>query len=293
MISVTVGICAYNEAVNITKALNSVYKQDFTGLKLDRIIVVSSGSTDDTDRIIESMIPEHPRLQLAVQEKRLGKNSAVNRILDSGKSDVIVLMNADNILNGNRVVYDLVSPFTDSKVGMTGGHPVPTNDVGTFTGFASHMVWCMHHHVAEMTEKRGELVAFRDIGTRLNPRTQGDEDRLAMALIKAGYKTVYVPEAKVFNRGPDTVADYIKQRTRTNIGELYIKKDTGYKSPTWDVHILYTATIGTIKNMGFHPLKIMFAVSLEILCRVSASVHIRLRKKDICVWDRVCSTKKI
>ena len=91
---------------------------------MDSVIVVSSGSTDRTDSIVESMIPEFPCICLIRQEKREGKNSAINLILREKGTEIVVLLNADNILGSPDSLNRLIEPFSDPKVGVVGGHPV-------------------------------------------------------------------------------------------------------------------------------------------------------------------------
>lgn len=68
-IEITVGICAYNEEDNIERSIRSVYEQDTDGIMINQVIVVSSGSTDRTDEIARSMLPEYDNLKLLSQKK--------------------------------------------------------------------------------------------------------------------------------------------------------------------------------------------------------------------------------
>ncbi|MDR0888169.1 MAG: glycosyltransferase [Candidatus Methanoplasma sp.] len=292
-ISVTVGICAYNEVANIERAVRSVFEQDRDGFVLEEVIVVSSGSTDGTDDVVESLTQEYPELRLIRQEKREGKNSALNCVLDNKNTEVVVILNADNVFGSNESLKKLVHPFEDDKVGIVGGRPIPTNSTDTVAGFASNVIWVMHHYVSLQSPKIGELIAFRDIGTRLSLKSQSDEDLLKMNLEKEGYVSVYVPEATVYNRGPETIKDYIKQRTRVNIGECYVKRDHDFDIPTWNFRQLYSALTKTVRDMGFHPFKITISVVLEIYSRMKASVHVKMDKGDMNVWEQVETTKKL
>ena len=97
-LEVTVGICAYNEEKIIGQSIESIFKQKLEGISVKEIIVVSSGSTDGTDDIVRSYQAEHPELVLIRQEKREGKNSAINCYLDAKSCDVVVMLNADNVM---------------------------------------------------------------------------------------------------------------------------------------------------------------------------------------------------
>jgi len=290
---VTLGICAYNEAANIEKAIRSVYKQILSGFEIKETIVVSSNSTDGTDDIVKGLMAGYGSLRLICQEKREGKNSAVNCLLDGKSTEIVAVLNADTIFFDENSLQRLLEPLNDGKVGIVGGHPIPTNDTRTIAGFASHMIWSMHHHVSLVNPKIGEIIAFRDIGTRLSTKNSGDEDMLRMKLEKAGYVSVYAPEAKVLNKGPETKRDFVKQRTRVNIGERSIKKEHDFDIPTWSMKMLYPALIDTMKELGFHPIKIVAAVLMETYSRLKAYVHVKSNRGDVNIWDPVKTTKKV
>ena len=255
--------------------------------------MVSSGSTDGTDDIVRRLADEYGNITLIRQEKREGKNSAINCYLENKTCDVVVMLNADNIFGNENSLYSLVSPFFDEKVGMVGGHPVPTNDKKDKVGFATHVLWTMHHHLALVYPKIGELVAFRDIGTRLPTDQQSDEDIIRMNLEKAGYNCIYAPDAIVLNRGPETEEDFLKQRIRVNIGEVNMKRKFDYDIPSWNKKYLMKAVMGTVKDLGFHPFKLLYAVRLEMRARKTAEEHIDSGDADMNIWDQVTTTKKL
>ena len=290
---ITIGICAYNEAQNIERSIRSIYDQKTKDITVREVIVVSSGSTDGTDDIVRRLADEYGNITLIRQEKREGKNSAINCYLENKTCDVVVMLNADNIFGNENSLYSLVSPFFDEKVGMVGGHPVPTNDKKDKVGFATHVLWTMHHHLALVYPKIGELVAFRDIGTRLPTDQQSDEDIIRMNLEKAGYNCIYAPDAIVLNRGPETEEDFLKQRIRVNIGEVNMKRTFDYDIPSWNKKYLMKAMMGTVKDLGFHPFKLLYAVRLEMKARKTAEEHIDSGDADMNIWDQVTTTKKL
>lgn len=292
-IPVTIGICAYNEEGNIERSVRSVYQQKYEGVSVSEVIVISSGSTDRTDEIVRGMLGEYPNLRFIPQEKREGKNSAINLLLDSKRTEIVVLLNADNTLYDENTLSNLIRPFFDDKVGIVGGRPMPTNTKDTLAGFASNMLWALHHRVSLLHPKIGELVAFRDVGTRLPMRSQSDEDILRMKLEKKGYQSIYAPDAVIQNRGPETVRDFIKQRTRVNIGERYMKKEFDYDIPTWNKDLLFSAILDSVRDLGFHPIKMSLTVAMEMYARMRATSYVRSDKGDMGVWDPVSSTKKL
>jgi len=292
-IPVTIGICAYNEKENIERSVRSVYQQRYEGVSVSEVIVVSSGSTDGTDEIVLGMLNEYPNLRFIPQERREGKNSAINLLLDNKSTEIVVLLNADNTLYDESTISNLIRPFSDDSVGIVGGHPIPTNTKDTLAGFASNMIWALHHQISLLHPKIGELVAFRDIGTRLPMKSQSDEDILRMNLEEGGFQSVYALDALILNKGPETVQDFIKQRTRVNIGERYMKKEFDYDIPTWNKNLLFSAMLNSAKDLGFHPIKMFLTIAMELYARIRASSHVRSDRGDIGVWDPVSSTKKL
>lgn len=292
-IEISIGICAYNEDQNIERSIRSIYSQRLPGITVKQVLVVSSGSTDGTDDIVRSLMKEYDNIVFLPQEKREGKNSAINMYLDNMSTDIAVMLNADNLFASEDSLFHLVDPFRDPKVGMVGGHPIPTNDPSTKVGFASQMLWAMHHNLAMIYPKIGEIVAFRDIGTRLRTDLQSDEDLIRMKLEEAGYDCIYAPDATIYNRGPDTEEDFLKQRVRVNIGEVTMKRIYDYDIPSWNKKYLIRAYFQTFRQLGFHPFKMLYMTRLEFKARSMAEEHVKRGDDMMNCWDPVKSTKKI
>ncbi len=292
MPTVSVAVCAYNEGRNIEPCLESLVRQELKGFELLEIIGISSGSTDNTDDVIRSFEAKDGRVRLVRQERREGKNSAINLFISMAKGDILVLANADNRLEDG-ALQALLDPFKDDEVGVVGGHPVPVNGKETMVGFAVNMLWDMHHRVALIYPKVGELMAFRRLDKRLPTTTQSDEDIIRFELEKKGMSTVYAPKAIVRNKGPEHLEDFINQRTRVNIGERYMRRLFDYKVPTWDSRLLFQAYVSFLKDNSRSMGKALLAMGLEAYARAYATVYVTLDKGDKAVWHQVASTKDL
>ena len=292
MIEVSVGVCAYNEEGNIRQCLESITKQVLQDFNIVEIIVVSSASSDRTDQIVKDYASIDQRVRLVRQESREGKSSAVNMFMREAVGEILILVNADNRLEENTLAY-LLSPFLDESIGMTGGHPVPVNSKDTLVGFAVHMLWDMHHRLSLISPKTGELVAFRNLDMQISPGINTDEDWIRMEAEKKGLVTAYVPEALVWNKGPETLPDFWAQRTRVNIGEKYMKRRYQFEVPTWKGEYLIPSFLSFIRDNRRNLGKAIAAMSIEAMSRVFASVYVALDKGDPYIWDIVSSTKKL
>jgi GT2 family glycosyltransferase len=291
MPTVSIGVCAYNEERNIRACLDSIMPQS-AKFPIREILIVSSGSTDGTDSIVRQFEERDTRFRLLRQETREGKNSAINEFLKQANGDMLVLVNADNRLDEGSLRY-LLEPFENKTVGVCGGHPIPVNDKNSMIGFAVHMLWEMHHRISLVHPKIGELMAFRRLDKALPTTSQSDEDLIQIELEKRGLRTVYVPKAVVFNKGPTTVADFWRQRTRVNIGEKYLKRWFDYQVPTWNLQLLIAAMPGLLANNIRHPIRLFVAITMEALARIYSSLYVALDKGDQAVWNRVSSTKDL
>ncbi len=291
MPTVSIGVCAYNEERNISACLDSIMRQS-AEFPVEEILIISSGSIDGTDDIVRQFEKRDRRFRLVQQGRREGKNSAINEFLKQAKGDILVLVNADNQLDEGSL-QNLLKPFEDETVGVSGGHPVPVNDKGSVTGFAVHMLWDMHHRISLIYPKIGELMAFRRLDKALPTTSQSDEDLIRRELEKKGLRSVYAAEAIVFNKGPTTLADFWIQRTRVNIGEKYLKRWFNYQVPTWNRRLLFAALLGFLGANARHPLKFTIAMTLEALARAYSSLYVFLDKGDPAVWAQVPSTKDL
>jgi len=291
MPTVSIGVCAFNEERNIRACLDSIMQQS-TRFPIQEILVVSSGSNDGTDGIVRQFEGRDGRFRLLRQERREGKNSAINEFLKQAKGDILVLVNADNRLDEGSLRH-LLEPFEDEAVGVSGGHPVPVNNKDSAIGFAVHMLWEMHHRISLVHPKIGELMAFRRLDKALPTTSQSDEDLIRIGLEKRGLRSIYVAEAVVFNKGPTTVADFWGQRTRVNIGEKYLKRWLDYQVPTWNRRLLFAAMLGFLGDNARHPFGLAIAIGLEALARIYSSLYVTLDKGDRAVWNQVSSTKDL
>jgi len=223
--------------------------QRLKNVALTEIVVVASGCTDSTQTIVLDCAKRDPRIRLIVQEKRAGKASAINEYLPQAREKIIVLCSAD-LLPVADALEELVVPFADPEVGMTTAHPVPVNDPERFMGFAAHMLWGLHHTINLTSFKSGEMIAFRKIFERVPYHTAVDEASIEPVVRGQGYRVRYVPAAVVYNQGPETVADFLRQRRRIYAGHLAVRDTLGYTVSTMNARRILAILL---RNLDLRP----------------------------------------
>src|SRR5438094_3520579 len=209
-VACSVGIMAYNEEANIADAIGTILGQRLTSSRIAELIVVASGCEDGTVAIVSDIARRDPRVRLIEQERREGKASAINLFIAAARSPVLLMVSAD-VLVKDGTIDALLRHFEDPTVGMVGGHPTPVNSEATFLGHAVHLQWRMHDSIARETPKLGEIVAFRNVVPSIPTDTAVDEISIQALVEQLGYRLVYDPQAIVYNRGPTTVRDFLRQ----------------------------------------------------------------------------------
>ena len=298
-LSVSVGVCAYNEEPNISNLLRALQSQKTKRISLDQVIVVSSGSIDKTDEIVEFFQKNDSRIVLVREPERRGKASAVNLFLERARGDICVLESADTIPLEN-TIEELCLPFFDETVGMVGGHPVPVNDPSTFVGFAVHLVWQLHHKVSLTTPKLGEIVAFRNMrelmrnnGSSSEAFAAADETFIEAMVQARGYTVKYAPEACIRNKGPETLGDFVEQRKRNHLSHLNVKRMTGYTASTMKSLRLARIALSCIRFSLRAFVWTVGAIALELWARLLASYDFYIRKKSPHIWHPITATKDL
>lgn len=291
-LSCSIGILIHNEADNIAILLDSLRSQKLNKVSITEIYVISSASTDGSDDIVNKFMAKDKRIRLITEPERQGKSSAINTFLKNSSEDIVVIASGD-IIPAEKTIEKMVKPFSDKKIGMTGCHPVPVNKTNTFTGYLVNLQWRLHHRIAQKSPKLGEMVAFRRIIDRIPPESAVDEASIEAAITFHGYKLQYVSDAIVFNKGPETIKDFIKQRRRIAAGHLWLKDNSSYNVSTSRVKTLSSLMKTELLQSPDKIFYLLLAVGLEIFARCLGWFDLRIRRKNPYKWDRVSSTKKV
>ena len=293
-IGCSIGIMAYNEEANIARTLQSVLEQTGPTVRIEEVIVVASGCTDRTVPIVSELEQKEPRIRLYVQEKREGKASAINLFLKKATSPVVVLIGAD-VIPEEHAIESLCAPFKDPKIGMVGGRPVPVNDANTFMGHAVHLLWRLHDRVARIHPKLGEVIAFRNLISGIPIDSAVDEISIQAMISQLGFQLIYTPDCVVYNKGPVTVRDFLKQRRRIYAGHLKVLQQQNYEASTMKVTPIARQLIACRHFALSNPRQITWtvgAIFLEAYARVQGYFDYR-RKREHHIWQAVASTKDL
>lgn len=288
----SIGVTAYNEEANIGRLLHALIHQRLDRVEISEIIVVASGCKDRTVNIVREHMEHEPRIRLIEQPTREGKTAAVNLFIQNAREDICVVESGDTLPRED-AIENLVLPFADPTIGMTGAQKVPVNTPTHIVGLLSHLRLRMEHQLCMEIPRLGELIAFRKVLDSIPPDVAMDEAFVEALVIKRGLRVTYAGDAVVFNMGPTTVSDFIKQRRRNHAGHLYLQHKYGYavsSLDTWRVARLAIEQVwGAIKLIY----TLALLAILEFWARLLGTYDFYIKKERHVIWDMAWTTKQV
>lgn len=292
----SVGITAHNEEANIGRLLHAMLDQQLDEAEISEIIVVASGCTDNTCDIVRGLEAQEPRIKLLVQDEREGKVSAVNLFLQHAQEEICVLESGDT-LPGEETVENLVKMFRDPQVGMAGAHKVPVNVPDQVVGYLSHLRLTLEHSLCLEIPRLGEMIAFRKVFNQIPPDVAMDEAFVEALMIQRGLQVRYAPDAMVYNMGPETLRDFVRQRRRNYAGHLHLKRKYGYRVSSLDNVRVARLALTEVWRAISHTIRLLYVLtalaSIELYSRALGSYDYYIRRDKHVVWDMAWTTKEV
>lgn len=298
--SVAIAVCAYNEAKNIRAFLESVLMQNTSGYRLQKIVVVSDGSTDGTVAIAKEIQRSNPIIEIIDHRRRIGKSSHLNRIYKNLRSDFFIQTDADVIFADRYVVQRMVKPLQANSVSMTCGNPLPL-PASTYTesayGLAFRSISKTHKAL------RGGQNAFIADGRILAYRSDFIKkvtvpyDMIANDLFtyfacrKRRLKAIFIPHAIVYFRGPKTLQDIKRQTARSAAARLRMIQCFSKELVEWEMRIPFIVSLKSKIQQFFRaPIMSLYTFIIYKYCELKAEDYNRSLNA---IWPMAKTTKKL
>ncbi len=287
---VSVVACAYNEAQNIEGFLLSVLRSLQRSFTLQEVICVVSGSTDGTEAIVREMARRDARVRPIIQSERTGKAAALSLGLSAARGEVIVVENADTVPLPESLER-LVATFQNPRIQLACSHPVPVPTRPGWTGRIGTALWEVHDRVSRRMPKAGEAFAIRAPAIMIPWDVEDDDTYVGICAGLRMGSSVYVPEAIILNRVPETVTDYFHQRFRVNSNILQLWQRRRLRSSTWQARYVVPALLEAIRAEPDRLPGLLGLIGSEMLIRAAALLANRLRRRPRETWPPIESTK--
>lgn len=219
-ITVTIGIPAFNEQANISFLLNDLLGQEQTTFRLEKIIVYSDASTDQT--VVEASRVKDSRIDIIEGKDRQGVGAGTNILMAASASDIFILLNADIVIIDKQFIQKLITPIINDRADLVSGNlqPLPAENFFENILFTS---MAYKRSVFESYNKGGNLFTcygpIRAFSKRLYKKiifkeSVADDMYSYFFCIYHGFNYVYAKAALAFFKLPNNFKDYRKQSTR-------------------------------------------------------------------------------
>ena len=229
--TVSVVISAFNEDLEIERTVINKLKQEYPPERLD-VIVVSDGSTDETDAIVQSIAKSAAgRVKLLRQEPRQGKTEAINLAMTHAAGDIVVFADANSIYAPG-AVRSMVRNFADPSVGYVTGRMVYTNPTDSGIGEGSGRYMSYENLLRALETKLGSIVGVdggidairRTLYVPMRPDQLPDFVQ-PLGIIEQGKRVVYESDALVHEQALASPTDEFRMRVRVSLRALWALYD--------------------------------------------------------------------
>lgn len=283
---VSVVVPAWNEEVGIIRTVDSLFKNTYDNIE---IIVVSDGSTDNTDTVVAAYIAQQTKLKNQkihnlryFAKERGGKGSALNFGIDQARGEIIVTMDADSVFDV-KAIENLVHYFEDPDINAVVGN-VRVAENNTLVGLVQKLEYYFgfyfkraHAVMGAEYVFGGACTAFRKVNTfdkygLFDTINKTEDIEMSMRLRTNGIKCTYAEDVICYTEGATTLTGLINQRLRWKKGRLdtfikyrslfFSRRKEHNKFLTW--FVLPYSLIGEIQ-LFFEPIAISLLIAYSYI----------------------------
>ena len=218
--SVSVILAVYNGEAFIRRKLEALLALNYPR-RLVQILVVSDGSTDATDRIVESFAGRGVEL---VRVPHAGKASALNEAMAHASGEILFFTDVRQKFHPDALAH-LVANFADPSVGAVSGelripNPGFAGEQADMEAYWKYELWVrrLHSRIDSMFSATGCIYAIRRVlAAPIAPETLADDVMIPLGAFFRGYRVILDPEAVAFDY-PTAEGKEFRRKLRTLAG---------------------------------------------------------------------------
>ena len=216
--TISILICAYNEGAGIGQKLDDTLALDYPKDQVE-ILVVSDGSTDETENIVKRYGTRNVRLLRTTQ--RLGKTNAQNEGVTSCVGEVIIFSDATTVYH-SQALNKLAEHYADPRVGAVSGRYQYFDESGISpTGTGSIAFWNFENFIKTSQSRIASISGCcgciysvrRSAYTVLSPDIISDLVQ-PLHVIRKGLLVLFEPQAMAYESTTVSSHQELKMRIR-------------------------------------------------------------------------------
>lgn len=221
--TVTVMVVAHNEEKVIEEKLMNLLQLDYPKNKIE-FLVSSDNSTDRTNEIVRRFIRNHPEYNIRLYEvkQRKGKTNAQNEAQKTVKSEILVMTDANSILEISSI-KELVSSFISDDICYVCGKLIYINKEYNDVSNLESTYWDsetilrkIESNIYTITAGNGALYACRNKDYYDFDPIQSHDINMPIHYALQGKKALFNPDAIAYEKAGEVIEDEFKRKVRMN-----------------------------------------------------------------------------
>jgi len=223
---VTILLAVHNEQKYLPAKLLNLAQLDYPADRL-QVIVVSDGSTDETNKILTAW--ENSDGKTVILREHRGKATALNLGVAAAQGEVIVFTDARQTIASD-VVKNLVENFADPSIGCVSGELVLGEDRVAASARGVGLYWQLEKKIRYWEGLAGSTVGAtgalyavrRNLIPSLPEGTILDDVYVPLQVVRQGQRVIFEPRALAFDPlTPDPKQEF-RRKLRTLIGNYQL-----------------------------------------------------------------------
>ena len=224
---VSIVVVAHNEASTIEARLDNLLALDYPADRLE-IVVGSDGSTDET--VDRARRYRSSGVRVVEFTQRSGKPAVLNALVPHASGDIVMFADARQRFETS-TLRAIVADFSDPAVGAVSGELMLEASEGTASvGHGAAFYW-RYEKLIRSAESRtdstvgatGAIYAIRRTLFEAIPSdTLLDDVLIPLRIVQQGYRVVFEPAARAFDRTSITAREEFGRKARTIAGTFQL-----------------------------------------------------------------------
>jgi glycosyltransferase involved in cell wall biosynthesis len=225
--TVSIVVVAYNESASIGARIENLLALDYPAGRLE-IVIGSDGSTDET--VERARRYEAAGVRVHAFSARRGKPAVLNLLVPHLSGDIVLFADARQRFEPS-TLRALVADFADPAVGAVSGELMLDADEGTaHAGRGAALYWryeklirSLESRVDSTVGATGAIYAIRRaLFVPIPDDTLLDDVLIPLRIIQQGYRVIFEPSARAFDRTSATASQEFARKARTIAGTFQL-----------------------------------------------------------------------
>jgi len=291
-IGVTIVIPAYNEELNIARAVSQVLNEPWSATcELGSVIVVDDCSADRTRTIAEDLARQEQRVVVIWNARRSGKNAGIRAAVAASHADIIAVVDAD-VLFSHGCLSKTISLLIEEPNLMGASciiEPLPTQSWQERASRSQALLVAALKRQGHAYLSAVYAVKVPAFGALNIPDGVADDAYITCWLRAHNYRYAVQTNATAYIRAATGLRDFAKQTLRGRLGDVMTKRAVPDSASVLRRPILFKALVQTFVQdpIGF----CLYVAWYGIV--IATPQHIWLSSASLSVFDTVTSTKDV